>query len=132
MRTYNLEAKLKSVMISDVAGELYRPPQSSFIRKLNERGILALFGIESKRGFYTLVGQRFTYYRCRSREGRVAHDILLEILIANARNIGKQESKRYRFVKINNEDTIWFENGRIMTALWSVIMALDRFNKGGG
>lgn len=122
MKINILKSKIKRNNLEIYAGTYFRDDTSQIVNFLNEKGKLALFGIEREDGVYTIIGEEFVYY---STIFGINEEIPLnnfsEILHINALKKGKEG--KFEFIQINdNKNLVWLYNKSTMNALWNIIL----------
>jgi hypothetical protein len=123
MKRINIEARIKSNKLDELAGGFYQDANSQITKDLRKKNKAALLGIKREDGVYTIIGEEYTYYSTSSGVvGEISHEDFLKILKDNAFNLGK--SGEFHFVNINGSDSIWVLNGPTMNAIWNTIILL--------
>ena len=127
MTKVNLKARIRRNKFDELAGEYYQDKNSEIDKYLNGKNKKALLGIKRDDGIYTIIGEESIYYLTEAGvEGEISHKDLLEILRENAVANGKKG--QFDFVQVNQQDSIWFENGGVMNTMWNLIILLNNAN----
>ena len=127
MTKVNLKARIRRNKFDELAGEYYQDEYSEIVKYLNGKNKKALLGIKRDDGIYTIIGEESDYYLTEAGvEGGISHTDLLEILRENAMAKGKKG--QFDFVQVNQQDSIWFENGGVMNTMWNLIILLNNAN----
>jgi hypothetical protein len=120
----NIEARIKRNKFVELAGIFYRDGNSQIVKTLNDRSKKALLGIQNESGVYTIIGEKFVYYKTESGvEGEILNSTFLEILKKNAWLVGKTD--KFEVLRINEKDSVWILNGALMSAMWNTVLLLS-------
>ncbi len=118
MKNINLRARIKRNKLDILTGKHFRDENSEIIKDFNSKNRKALVGIQREDGIYTIIGDENIYYLTISgKEGEISIADLLRILRKITFEQGKDEN--YKFVKINDNDSIWILNNETLNALWN-------------
>jgi len=129
MKLNVLRAKVKRNNFVGYAGEYFVDETSEIIKKLNAEGKRALLGIQNRKGVYTVVGERFVYYKTSSgKSEKISLKAFSEELHYNSCRIGKGYLKikfMYNNIVLSNDDKVWLQNSDTMFSLWNTILWLE-------
>lgn len=118
-----VKARARRNKFDELAGSYYRDNGSQIVKSLKERNKHAYFGIQDEGGMYTIIGEKCVYFSDDSgREGEILNADFLKILQENAMKVGK--GGEFEFVSIGEEKAVWVLNGKIMCAMWNILMLL--------
>jgi hypothetical protein len=126
----NIKARIKRNLFIEVTGQYYQDFDSEIVKELNLRGKDALLGIKRNDGVYTIIGKHDVFFSLKNgSEFVISHVDLIKILTKNAMSQGSQGN--FEYVKINEDESIWFENAEIMNVIWNTIIFLEKCNENG-
>ncbi|MEJ2044512.1 MAG: hypothetical protein P8X74_05280 [Reinekea sp.] len=124
-----IEARAKRSQFDELAGDCYRDNSSQIIKDLNRQNKKSYFGIQNSKGMYTVIGEKSVYFSVEpGLESEILNSELLRVFQRNAMQVGK--GGEFEFVNIAENESVWVLNGKVMCAMWNILMLLCEANGG--
>lgn len=120
-----IHARAKRNRFEEIAGEHYCGSGSSLIKSLNAEKKLAILGIRSDAGPFTVITGTGIF--ARNREGHEVRIPIKDFLSTLHQNgMSKGKTADFEFVDFGESGNIWVKNSATMTALWNISALVDQ------
>ena len=121
-------AHVKLSKLEELASHSFRGPESDIIHGLNSEKAGAVLGVESKNGYYTIIGESGLIVRnsdgCRKV---ISFDQALSYLQENGMKVGKGGD--FEFVDFGPNGLVWMKDVPTMCAIWNIVISMQRRQK---
>lgn len=125
MNLEGLKRRIEKSKLKILSQDSFMDFHSQLIRELNGSGHIAYVGIQSNEGMSTIIGAQELYYAEKSGELKeIKNSDFLNVLKKNGMELGKKG--QFEFIHLDNGSSVWVMNGSVMSAIWSIILFLER------
>ena len=129
MKLSAIEARAKRNGLAELAGKSYRDSSSEIVASLNCEEEPVYLGIQDDDGTYTIIGRVHVFLSTRAgKKLAIPHSQFIGALQAAGMDRGK--GGQFEYIALDEKNSVWVKDGATMSALWSIVLAGSRAQKG--